>query len=129
MAELNYGMFEDVNNGICINKPLDFYTYEKLEIGCTYINNTGHTVNNTPIGLYVIPYENLNLYYTGDTNQLSLNEPIEDWIISYINSLSTGGTIEERVLKSNNGLYYSRSFYTLLYISLIDKYFINFKNI
>jgi hypothetical protein len=32
MAELNYGMFEDVNNGICINKPLDFYTYEKLEI-------------------------------------------------------------------------------------------------
>lgn len=106
MAELNYGMFEDVNNGICINKPLDFYTYEKLETGCTHINITGHTVNNTPIGLYVIPYENLNLYYTGDTNQLSLNEPIETWIISYINSLSTGGTIEERVLKSNNGLYY-----------------------
>lgn len=96
MALVN-GMVKDENGGVCIRKVLTYYSYVKSTTGCDCTDSVDFYETETPIGLYVTPYININPNYSINTEEQSLcliissGTTITTWFETYINDLATTG--------------------------------------
>ena len=101
-------MVEDLTGGLCIKNKYTYYSYEKLETGCTCTDITSFTTNEINTGLYIQPYINTNSNFSMDTRIESdclMVETITGFVETYIYDLATtgytgynGSNIEDRVI-------------------------------
>lgn len=111
MALIN-GMVTNEYGGVCLIKNLHYFSYESITTGCTCEINITEVTENVPTSIYILPYINKNTYYSVDFNNhdICLNigvQPIGEWVDSYINSITTTGNTETRIIYSElDGKYY-----------------------
>lgn len=89
-------MIVDNNGGVCLRKNLTYNTYNSLVTGCTCNDIIISMNENIYLGIYILPYKNVNPRFEvnvlDESKCLNLIDiEFKNWINYYINALVTTG--------------------------------------